>query len=49
MSRGITGTAYRMGEDVPREDDRDDELEESPIPDPEEKDLSRPDEDPEAD
>jgi hypothetical protein len=50
VSRGITtGTAYRMVEDIPREDDRDEELDESPTPDPEEKDPTRPDEDPEAD
>ena len=36
-------------QDQPREDDRGEELPESPAPDPEEKDLRRPDEDPQAD
>lgn len=33
----------------PREDDRDEELPESPVPDPEDKEPGRPDEDPQAD
>jgi hypothetical protein len=38
-----------MAEDHPREDDRDDEIAEPPAPDPEQKDPSRPDDDPQAD
>ena len=38
-----------MTEDDPREDDRDEEIEESPVPDPEEVSRPRPEEDPEAD
>ena len=33
----------------PREDDRNEQIDESPVPDPEDKDPSRPDEDPQAD
>jgi hypothetical protein len=33
----------------PREDNRNDELEESPVPDPSEKEEPRPEDDPEAD
>jgi hypothetical protein len=38
-----------MEGNVPREDDRGEELPESPVPDPEEKDPTRTDEDPQAD
>jgi hypothetical protein len=34
---------------TPREDDRNEELDESPVPDPEDKEYPRPEEDPQAD
>jgi hypothetical protein len=38
-----------VAQETPREDDRNEELDQSPVPDPEEKEPARPDEDPQAD